>query len=190
MGVAMGGELRSVPVYGSSGFRVGQDPEEAVEHASSYVARGALAVKLRVGGVPADVPLVEAVQAKVSRRAFVAIDANEKCSVSSASWLMQIAESHRLLFVEVPLPARNLSGYATLTRMGTVAVATCEHLQGLDETAPFLTKGLCQIIQPDLALMGGLTECLRVARTAEGVGIEVAPHFLLNVFEWRERRKV
>ena len=166
MGVAMGGERRSVPVYGSGGFRVGQDPEEAAENASSYVTRGALAVKLRVGGTPADAALVEAVQAKVGSRAFVAIDANEKCSVSSATWLMQIAQNHRLWFVE---GRQHLSGYATLTRMGTVAVATGEHLQGLDEAAPFLTKGLCQIIQPDLARMGGLTECLRVARLAEKV---------------------
>jgi L-alanine-DL-glutamate epimerase-like enolase superfamily enzyme len=182
MGVAMGGERRSVPVYGSGGFRVGQHPDEAAEHASSYVTRGALAVKLRVGGTPADVALVEAVQAKVGSRAFVAIDANEKCSASSATWLMQMAQSLRLWFVEEPLPARDLSGYATLTRMGNVAVATGEHLQGLDEAAPFLTKGLCQIIQPDLAMMGGLTECLRVARLAEGVGVDVAPHFLPNLF--------
>lgn len=31
-------------------------------------------------------------------------------------------------------------------------------------------------------MMGGLTECLRVARLAEALGLEVAPHFLPNLF--------
>jgi L-alanine-DL-glutamate epimerase-like enolase superfamily enzyme len=74
--------------------------------------------------------------------------------------------------------ARWLCAYA----YSGVAIATGEHLQGLDEATPFLAEGLCGVFQPDLAMMGGLTECLRVARMAEGLGVEVSPHFLPNLF--------
>ena len=37
-------------------------------------------------------------------------------------------------------------------------------------------------IQPDLAMIGGLTPCLEVARQAAARGITVAPHFLPGLF--------
>lgn len=181
LGVAMGGASRSVNVYGSGGFAAGQDPEEAVVQTRSYVQKGALAVKPRVKGSASDRRLIERVCEAVEGNAFVAVDANEKCSPAAAEWLVNIASKNGLLFVEEPLPARDLAGHRWLPRSG-VSIAIGEHLQGLDEAAPFLSEGLCRILQPDLAMMGGMTECLRVTRLAEALGIEVAPHFLPNLF--------
>lgn len=47
---------------------------------------------------------------------------------------------------------------------------------------PFLKDGICGVIQPDLAMMGGLTETLRLCRLAEAFGVEVMPHFLPGLF--------
>lgn len=181
LGIAMGGESRAVDVYGSGGFRVGQDPAQAASQAVFYRDKGVRAFKPRVGGTQADLLLLDTVRDALGPAGFMAVHANEKGSASTARWMAQVARDHRLLFVEEPLPAHDLAGYRTLARSG-VSIATGEHLQGLDEAAPFLTEGLCTIIQPDLAMMGGLTECLRVARMAEACGIEVSPHFLPNLF--------
>ncbi len=181
LGVAMGGAARAANVYGSGGFSVGQDPGEAAEQARSYLRRGFAAVKPRVSGAPKDLPLLNAVRDQLDGAAFMAIDVNEKGAMATSRWLAQVAADYRLLFIEEPLPARDLAGYRSLSRAG-VAIATGEHLQGLDEAAPFLIEGLCSVIQPDLAMMGGLTECLRVARVAEAAGVDVAPHFLPNLF--------
>lgn len=181
LGMALGGEARTVPVYGSGGFRAGQDPEEAAEQAARYLDRGVAAVKPRVSAAPRDAGLLTRVCDRLGSAGSVAVDANEKGTATTARWLAQLAREHRLLFVEEPLPAHDLAGYRSLARSGT-AVATGEHLQGLDEAAPFLLDGLCAVMQPDLAMMGGLTECLRVARLAEACGVEVSPHFLPNLF--------
>lgn len=181
LGVAMGGAARAVKVYGSGGFRVGQDPDEAAEMARSYLRRGVTLIKPRVGGGPMDLPLLDRVRAQLGNISFMAIDANEKTTATGGGWLAQIARDYRLLFVEEPLSAHDLGGYRTLAR-ANATIATGEHLQGLDEAYPFLADRICQIIQPDLAMMGGLTECLRVARMAEATGIEVSPHFLPNLF--------
>ena len=115
-------------------------------------------------------------------KTFVAVDANEKCSPAAAAWLLHVSRDYGLLFVEEPLPARDLAGHRALALGAGTSVATGEHLQGLDEAAPFICENLCRIIQPDLAMMGGITECLRVTRLAEALGVEVAPHFLPNLF--------
>jgi L-alanine-DL-glutamate epimerase-like enolase superfamily enzyme len=80
------------------------------------------------------------------------------------------------------LPAHNLSGYRQISARSSSAIALGEHLQGATEAYSFLADGICNIFQPDLAMMGGLTECLRISRYAEILGISVAPHFLPNIF--------
>ena len=104
------------------------------------------------------------------------------CTPLSARRLLQVAADAGLLFVEEPLPAANVPGYRELARNAPVAIASGEHLQGSTEAAPFLLGHYCSVIQPDLAMMGGLTECLRVAQLAEHCNIEVAPHFLPGLF--------
>jgi L-alanine-DL-glutamate epimerase-like enolase superfamily enzyme len=78
------------------------------------------------------------------------------------------------------LPAADTEGYRRLR--GPCAVATGEHLQGLEQFRPFIAEGLCAVIQPDLAMAGGLTRSLRVARLAEAFGVEVSPHFLPGLY--------
>ena len=54
--------------------------------------------------------------------------------------------------------------------------------QGLVELAPFFREECCTVVQPDLAMGGGITEALRVALIAEHYGLVVAPHFLPALF--------
>ena len=182
VGVVMGGEERHVPVYGSGGFNTIQSPTEAAEQALSYVKRGVKAVKPRVSGGRGDEPVIRAVKDAIGTGADLMLDANEKCDSASAMRLLEIASSYGALFVEEPLPAQDLSGYRFLSSRTRSGIALGEHLQGVVEAHPFMADGICAVIQPDLAMMGGLTECLRIARYAEIVGISVAPHFLPNVF--------
>jgi L-alanine-DL-glutamate epimerase-like enolase superfamily enzyme len=182
LGTAMGGTPRRVPVYGSGGLRAGQDPGEAAEACRKYVDHGIKLVKPRVSGVPSDKLLLAAVREAVGDLVYVAADANEKCTAANADWLMRVARDYELLFVEEPLPAHDLAGHRALSRSGGPALATGEHLQGLQQALPYMVDGICGIMQPDLAMMGGLTACLNVARFAEALGIEIAPHFLPNLF--------
>jgi L-alanine-DL-glutamate epimerase-like enolase superfamily enzyme len=180
LGIALGGAPRAVPVYGSGFFFSGQAPDDAAAAAVAYVRRGVRAVKPRAAGTAADAALLEA----VARAAGVPImvDANEKCTPSGAARLLRAAAAVEAIFVEEPLPAYDLAAYRTLARTAGVPLATGEHLRTVAETAPFLTEGLCAVIQPDLQALGGLTPCLRVARLAEACNVEVAPHFLPGLF--------
>jgi L-alanine-DL-glutamate epimerase-like enolase superfamily enzyme len=181
LGVAMGGELRAVPVYGSGGFNTVQPPEKAAEVAAEQASRGLAAVKPRVKGTRSDAQVIAAVRNAIPSHVQVMADANEKCDLPQALWLMALARDEGLLFVEEPLPAYALEGYRRLTASGA-AIATGEHLQTRASFLPFLSERIASAIQPDLAMVGGLTPVLELSTLAESFDAIVSPHFLPGLF--------
>ena len=186
LGVAMGGsggkEAREVPVYASGGFNTQQSPQEAAESAARQCALGYRGVKPRVSGRRSDTAILEAVRKAIPDSVEMMADANEKCTALEARRLLACAADCGALFVEEPLPADDLAGFRQLAAAYPRMIATGEHLQGMAEVLPFIEEGLLGMVQPDLAAMGGLTECLRVMRVAEAFGMEASAHFLPGLF--------
>jgi L-alanine-DL-glutamate epimerase-like enolase superfamily enzyme len=183
LGVAMGGAPRPVRVYGSGGFHARQSPEEAAATAAAHAACGLTAVKPRLSGdAPTDVMVMSAVRSSLPDHVATMFDANEKCDLASARRLLHAARDQGALFVEEPLPAGAIEGYRALARAGGAAVAVGEHLQGRQAFHAFLSERLVAIIQPDLAMAGGLTPILEVAALADAFDVGVAPHFLPGLF--------
>ena len=179
---ALGGVSRTVPVYGSGGFRPDQDPDAAVARALAYAGRGCKAVKLRVAGNRADVARMRAVADALPAGVDLMVDANERCDLARALWLANECAAVDALWLEEPLPADALQGYAALAARSPVPIATGEHLQGIVELKPYFSAHACAVLQPDLAMMGGIGECLRAARIAEYHDVSVSPHFLPALF--------
>jgi L-alanine-DL-glutamate epimerase-like enolase superfamily enzyme len=182
LGVAMGGAPRKVPVYGSGGYFAGQSGREAAEVTLAHVDAGFRGVKPRVDGSRKAAGVLQAVRDAAPAHIELMCDANEKCSAVQARRLLAVAQEAEYLFVEEPLPASDLAGYRALARSFPFMAATGEHLQGADECLPFVSEGLCGLLQPDLALIGGLTPALEASRLAAAFGINVAPHFLPGLF--------
>jgi len=182
LGVAMGGELRPVPVYGSGGFRPNMAVEAALEQAGAYRQQGCTAVKLRLAAGPGDEELIRGVRDGLPGGTLIMVDVNEKADPVTAAWLLEICRKYQVYWIEEPLPARDFRGYARLAGHPGAAVATGEHLQGLSEFLPLLQADAIGIAQPDLAMMGGLTECLRTGRVCDSYNVPVAPHFLPSLF--------
>jgi L-alanine-DL-glutamate epimerase-like enolase superfamily enzyme len=182
LGVAMGGALRAVPVYGSGGFNTVQPPEAAADIAAEQTARGLTAVKPPMKGLPSDAAVIAAVRKAVPAHIQIMADANEKCDLPQALWLMALARDHGLLFVEEPLPAYALEGYRRLAASGGAAIATGEHLQTRASFLPFISERIASVVQPDLAMAGGLTPVLEIATLADAFDAVVSPHFLPGLF--------
>jgi len=182
LGEAMGGAARTMPVYGSGGYGPTQDADAAVAQALAHAEAGCRAVKLRVAGNHADIERIGAVAEALPDNVDIMVDANEKCDLVRARWLAaELAELNALWFEE-PLPASDVNGFIALARDCPVPIATGEHHQGAVELAPLFEARACAIVQPDLAMMGGVTECLRVMQIAEHYGVVVTPHFLPALF--------
>lgn len=182
LGIAMGGAARRLPVYGSGDHRPDHSPEETRDLALAQVAQGFAGVKPRLAGDGTDGARLDILRAALPDRVRLMADVNEKCNPATALHLAAACADAGCLWLEEPLPAGDALAYARLAAAAPVAIATGEHLQGMAEVMPYLTSGALHILQPDLAMMGGLTPCLAAARAAESFGLPVAPHFLPSLF--------
>lgn len=176
---ALGGEMGTVPVYASGGFRPDGEAEVSADLAQRYAAMGFRGVKPRVNADERDAAVIDAVRRAVGDELAIMLDANEKGTMETAARLLSCAADLGVTFVEEPLPAGDVLGYRRLGALkGRAPIATGEHLQGLDRFAVAVADAYCSYLQPDLAMAGGLTPCREAARLAAAAGVTVAPHFL------------
>jgi len=179
---ALGGIKKTLPVYGSGGFGPTQTPEAAVVRALEYAEIGCTAVKLRVAGASSDLQRIQAVAEALPDGVDIMADANEKCDLARAQWLTNVLADVNALWLEEPLPAHDTNGYAILANNSQVPIATGEHHQGVVELKPLMEARAVSIVQPDLAMAGGITESLRIAQIADHYNLVVSPHFLPSLF--------
>jgi L-alanine-DL-glutamate epimerase-like enolase superfamily enzyme len=95
---------------------------------------------------------------------------------NDALWVLRSVEDAKLLFVETPLHTDDLDGLARLADATTTPVAVGEFLQTRYEFRELMDRGHCDVIQPDLGRVGGLTEALRCAQMAQERGVRCVPH--------------
>jgi L-alanine-DL-glutamate epimerase-like enolase superfamily enzyme len=85
-------------------------------------------------------------------------------------------ESLDLYFVETPLPADDLEGYARLSAEQPIPIAAGEWLATRFEFLDLMDRGKVSVVQPDVGRVGGLTEARRVCNLARERGLKVVPH--------------
>lgn len=81
-----------------------------------------------------------------------------------------------LFFVETPLPADDLAGYARLAREQKISIAAGEWLATRFEFLDLMDRGRIRVAQPDVGRVGGFTECRRVCDLAAARNLTVVPH--------------
>ena len=97
-------------------------------------------------------------------------DANT-CLATIRDW-----EKFNLFFIETPLPADDLSGYARLADEQPIPIAAGEWLTTRFEFLDLMDRGKVKVVQPDVGRVGGLTEACRVCELAKERGLTVVPH--------------
>lgn len=182
LGVAFGGSPRPVRVYGSGGFRPSASLAETVDTAQAQIESGFTALKLRLTGMPEDFGFLEAVSKALPDTIGLMVDLNEKGTVEHAVKLSALCSELDVKWIEEPLPADDLSAIKELGKRTQSTIAIGEHLQGHDRFKPYLNALGISIAQPDLAMMGGMTECLRLAAYCARTSKHIAPHFLPGLF--------
>ncbi len=84
---------------------------------------------------------------------------------------------HDPLFLEEPIRPEHIPAWGELKRqMGGVPLATGECLYSRYEFLSLLSARGADIIQPDICVVGGLTEMKRIADLADAHYVSVAPH--------------
>ncbi|KXT08087.1 hypothetical protein AC579_1470 [Pseudocercospora musae] len=93
-----------------------------------------------------------------------------------AKQLARALEPHRPLFIEEPLLVEHPEALKQLSNQTTIPIALGERLYTRWDAKPFLENSLIDILQPDIAHAGGISETKRLAQLAETYDVAIAPH--------------
>ena len=175
----------SVPVYGSGGW-TNMTEEELVGEATGFVDQGFSKYKMKVGmnfgqEEKEDIKRVAAVREAVGDDIEVYVDANMGYNVKQAIRMTRIFEEYNVGWLEEPVLADNITGLAEVTRASDIPIATGENEYTRHGFKELIANRGADIIQPDVARVGGVTEWMKVASLADSFGLQIAPHGIPEV---------
>jgi L-alanine-DL-glutamate epimerase-like enolase superfamily enzyme len=176
----LGAERERVPVYGSGRATNSMTVEELIAGTQAYLDEGYRAVKLRVGTRPVEeeAARVWAIRDHFGSDLRIMVDCNEWLDYPQALWLGRRLSDLGVYWLEEPLVSDDLDGHRRLAEKLDLSIAVGEHLQGRFEFAAYMREGAASILQPDAPLVGGVTEWMRIATTADAMGATITPHLL------------
>ncbi len=178
-----GGSRDRVPVYSTEGGWLNLSVDALADQATQARDAGFLGTKMKVGkpGVGEDARRIAAVRDAVGEDFEVMVDANQAFDLAEAQRRAVMLEEHRVAWFEEPMPADNVSAHACLARATRVPVAVGESLYSLAQFKEYLRHDAASIVQVDVARIGGITPWLKTAALAEAHGVQVSPHFLMEL---------
>jgi len=105
-----------------------------------------------------------------------AVDFHARPSPTVAAIILREIEPLHLLFAEEVCPPENVRAMARAVRYSATPIATGERLIASYGCAELIDLGVVDILQPDIAHIGGVTALWKVSAAAEASGIRMAPH--------------
>jgi len=174
----LGGAQDRVPVYHSGGLWLSYSENELVAEAESFAGAGFTAMKMRLGSPePAtDVARVRTVRTAIGPKIKLMADANQGLTESQAIRLGRALEEFDLTWFEEPLPAWDLDGLARVAAALDTPIASGETEYTRYGFRLMLQLRSADILMPDLQLVGGVSEFMRVGHMAESYDIPVSSH--------------
>jgi D-galactarolactone cycloisomerase len=172
----LGGAARTrLAAYASSVMQ--RDPAAMVADAVSLVERGFRAIKIKVGiGAAADAAGLAAIRRAVGDEVELMIDANGAYRAPEAIDLARRIEELRIAWFEEPVVADDLDGYERIRAATAIPLAAGEAEFTRYGVRDLLARGVIDVLQPDVARSGGISETLKMIGLAAAHHVRYAPH--------------
>lgn len=106
----------------------------------------------------------------------VGLDFHGRLHKAMAKQLVAALEPHRPFFIEEPLLCEHPEAIKQLSDRTTIPVAFGERLYTRWDVKRYLEDASVDILQPDIAHAGGISETKRIAQMAEAYDVAIAPH--------------
>ena len=176
----LGGGYRSrLPTYASGGHAAA---EEAGDEALAYIAQGFRAVKMRVGAMDAPrivrdgIARIRAVRDAIGPNNRIMLDAHGSLNEGQAIRLAQAAEEYDIDWFEEPVSSDNWQGMRRVRQATSIPISTGENDFTHFDFRDIIAREAADILQPDLAVVGGFTAARRIGTLAHAANLQVAPH--------------
>jgi L-alanine-DL-glutamate epimerase-like enolase superfamily enzyme len=174
----VGGAAREVvPAYASGGWA----PADRIgDELGGYVQQGFRAVKMRIGvmdgAVAASVGRARQARHALGPGVDLMVDAHGTFSTPEAKAFCAGAADLGLRWLEEPVSPDNREAAAEVRRATAIPIAAGESESTCFDFHDLVRGRAVDVLQPDLAICGGLTEGLRVSALAVAAQLELAPH--------------
>lgn len=182
----LGGACRDqMPAYASGGWA---DAEQIGSQLNGYVAKGFGGVKMRVGvmdeTVATSVKRVQAAREALGPDIKLMADAHGTFSVPEAKQFSRAVEDCNLYWFEEPISPDNRHGTAEVRASTSIPIAAGESEYTSFDIRDLLEVRALDVIQPDAAIIGGISEAMRVGHLASVHQLELAPHCWGSAFSF------
>lgn len=172
----LGGNCReSVRVYATALYPEGTP--EVVKKAFAFVEKGFSAIKIKIGfDLAQDLAIVKAVRGALGKDFMLMADANMGYGIDAALAVAGVLEECGVAWLEEPLFVGDIEGHAFLRARSKVPIALGENLHACSAFEQFILRGAVDILQPDVARCGGISEAKKVAALAAAHGLPISLH--------------
>jgi len=179
----LGGRTKQqIPVYASRLYS--QDLSELAAEARQYKEQGYRAMKLRFGWGPLDgaagmqrnIALVRTVREAIGYEIDLMADAYMGWTLDYARRMLPLLQPFQLRWLEEPVIADDIHGYAALKALGGIPIAGGEHEFTIYGFRDLLQTKAVDYIQFDTNRVGGITQARKITAMAEAFSVPVIPH--------------
>lgn len=182
----LGGACRdTMEAYASGGWA---SAEKIGEQLNGYIEKGFKGVKMRVGimdeTVGESVKRVRAAREAIGDHIKLMTDAHGTFSVPEAKQFCRGVEDCNLYWFEEPISPDNRHGTAEVRASTAIPIAAGESEYTAFDVRDLIEVRALDVVQPDSAIIGGITESMRVAQLAHTYQLELAPHCWGSAFSF------
>ena len=179
----LGAQRDSVRCYNTSGGFLHTPLDELLVNTDISRAKGIGGIKLKVGqpDCARDIERVAKVRAHLGDSFPLMVDANQQWDRPTAQRMCRIFEQFNLIWIEEPLDCTDAAGHAALAAQLDTPIATGEMLTSVTEHWDFIRQNGADFLMPDGPRVGGITPFMKIATLAEFAGLQIAPHFSMEL---------
>jgi L-rhamnonate dehydratase len=137
-----------------------------------------------IAGIGRAEALVARTREQIGDEVELMVDAWTSLDVEYAVRLLEALRPYRIKWLEDYLLPEDLEGYRRVRERAPAAIlASGEHWYTIHPFAQAASQGLVDILQPDIAWVGGLSAAVRICHLAEAHGLTVISHAGMN-YPW------
>ena len=182
----LGGACRDkMEAYASGGWA---SADNIGTQLNGYIEKGFSGVKMRVGimdqTVAESVKRVKAAREAIGPDIKLMTDAHGTFSVPEAKQFCRGVEDCNLYWFEEPISPDNRHGTAEVRQATSIPIALGESEFTAFDIRDLIEVRAMDVVQPDSAIIGGITESMRVAHLAHTYQLELAPHCWGSAFSF------
>jgi len=191
------GKYHNMPVYNMLGGPVrnkirvyswigGDKPANILEQAKEKYSNGYTAIKMNATAevgwidnfkvVDSVLERIDILKNEFNNNLDIAVDFHGRIHKSMAKILAKELDKYNIMFIEEPVLAENEEAFHEIKQYTSTPIASGERNYTRWGFKNLISKGLVDIIQPDLSHAGGILETRKIAAMAEAFDIAVAPH--------------